>query len=143
MIGKTEQHVPRQHGSRCLARRELIVRKLADCKSMNLIYQLQCTECNFFYIGETRHSLSDCMNGHHFTTTVSNPDLPVAITPNPTRSLSRNAGLLVSYTNSQTPPLTAFASNLKQHINSSSNHVTPLISTSVNPPLPPSLHRHL
>ena len=48
-------------------------------KSMNLIYQLQCTECNAFYMGETRRSLSDCMNGHRFTTTVSNPDLPVAI----------------------------------------------------------------
>ena len=33
----------------------------------------------FFYIGETRRSLSDHMNGHSFTTTVSNPDLPVAI----------------------------------------------------------------
>ena len=51
----------------------------ADCKSMNLIYQLQCTECNAFYIGETRRSLSDRMNEHRFTTTVSNPDLPVAI----------------------------------------------------------------
>ena len=38
-----------------------------------------CSECNAFYIGETRRSLSDCMNGHRFTTTVSNPDLPVAI----------------------------------------------------------------
>ena len=51
----------------------------ADCKSMNLIYQLECTECNAFYIGETPCSLSDHMNGHRFTTTVSNPDLPVAI----------------------------------------------------------------
>ena len=32
-----------------------------------------------FYIGETRRSLSDCMNGHSFTTTVSNSDLLVAI----------------------------------------------------------------
>ena len=47
----------------------------ADCKFMNLIYQLQCTECNAFYIGETCHSLSDCVNGHQFTTTVSNPDM--------------------------------------------------------------------
>ena len=38
-----------------------------------------CTECNAFYIGETCHSLYDHMNGHWFTTTVSNPDLPVAI----------------------------------------------------------------
>ena len=50
-----------------------------NCKSMNLIYQLQCTECNAFYIGETRRSISHHMNGHRFTTTVSNPDLPVAI----------------------------------------------------------------
>ena len=51
----------------------------ADCKSMDLIYQLQCNVCNAFYIGETRRSLSDRMNGHRFTTTVSNSDLPVAI----------------------------------------------------------------
>ena len=35
--------------------------------------------CNAFYIGETRHSLPDCMNGHCFTTTILNPDLSVAI----------------------------------------------------------------
>ena len=51
----------------------------AYCKSMNLIYRLQCTECNAFYIGETCRFLSDRMNGHRFTRTVSNPDLPVAI----------------------------------------------------------------
>ena len=46
---------------------------------MDLIYKLQCTECNAFYTGEAHHSLSDHMNGHWFTTTVSSPDLPVAI----------------------------------------------------------------
>ena len=46
---------------------------------INLIYHLKCTECSAFYIGETHRSLSDCMNGHRFTTMVSNPDLPVAI----------------------------------------------------------------
>ena len=51
----------------------------ADCKSINLIYHLKCTECNAFYIGDTHRSLSDCMNGHWFTTAVSNPDLRVAI----------------------------------------------------------------
>ena len=51
----------------------------ADCKSMNLIYQLQCTECNAFYIAETRCSLLDCTKCHQFTTTVLNPHLPVAI----------------------------------------------------------------
>ena len=51
----------------------------ADFKSMNLIYQLQCNACEAFYIGETRRSLSDCMNGHRFTTTVPNSNLPIAI----------------------------------------------------------------
>ena len=51
----------------------------ADCKSMNLTYQLRCTECNAFYIGEIRSSLPNRMNGHSFITTVSNSDLPVAI----------------------------------------------------------------
>ena len=51
----------------------------AKCKVMNLIYQLQCTECNAFYIEETHRSLSDRMNRHWFTNTVLNPDLPVAI----------------------------------------------------------------
>ena len=51
----------------------------ADCKSMNLIYQFQCNVSSAFYIGETRRSLSDRMNGHRFTTTVTNPDLPIAI----------------------------------------------------------------
>ena len=58
----------------------------------------------------------------------------LTFTHNPTSSLSKNAGLLVPYTNCQTPPQTTFATNLKQHTNSSSNHVTPLDSTSVNPP---------
>ena len=105
----------------------------ADCKSMNLIYQLQCTERNAFYIGETRRSLSDHMNGHRFTTTVLNPDLPVAIHTQSTRSLSKNAGLTVSYTNYLTPPQTTSAANLKLHNNSSSNPNTPPVSTSINP----------
>ena len=76
------------------------------------------------------------MKGHHFTSTVSNPDLPAAChSHNPTRSLSRNAGLLVSYTNCQTPLLTTFATNLKQHTNLSSNRVRPPDSSSVNPSL--------
>ena len=51
----------------------------ADWKSSNLIYQLQCTECDAFYIGETCHSLSDSINGLFFTITVMNPDQSVAI----------------------------------------------------------------
>ena len=60
-------------------------------------------------------------------------------THNPTRSLSRNADLLMSYTNCQTPRLTTFVASLKQHTNLSSNHITPLVSTTVNPPL---FHTH-
>ena len=46
---------------------------------MNLIYQLQCTECNAFYIGVIHLSFSDHMIDLLFTITVSNPDLSVAI----------------------------------------------------------------
>ena len=52
----------------------------------------------------------------------------------PTRTLSRNAGLLVSYTNYLTPPQTTSAANFKLHTNSSSNPDTPPVTTSVNPP---------
>ena len=52
---------------------------LADYKFMNLIYQLQCKECSALYIGEIHRSHSNHMNGHCFITTVSNPDLPIAI----------------------------------------------------------------
>ena len=40
---------------------------LADCKSSNLVYQLQCMKCNDFYVGETGQMLSKHMNGHQFT----------------------------------------------------------------------------
>ena len=55
-------------------------------------------------------------------------------TLNLTRSLSRNAGLLVSCTNYLIPPQTTSAINLKLHTNLSSNPDTPPVSTSVNPP---------
>ena len=55
-------------------------------------------------------------------------------TLSPIRSLSRNAGLLVSYTNYLTPPQTTFAASLKQHTNLSFNHVTPPVSTPSYPP---------
>ena len=44
---------------------------------------------------------------------------------NPTRSLLRIAGLLLSYSSFLTPPLTTFAANLKLHTNLSPNHVMP------------------
>ena len=54
-------------------------------------------------------------------------------TLNLTRSLSRNAGLLVSNTNYLAPPQTTSAANFKLHTNLSSNPDTPPVSTSVNP----------
>ena len=65
-------------------------------------------------------------------------------TLSPTRSLSRNAGLLVSYTNYLTQPQTTYTASLKQHTNLSSNHDTTPVSIPVNPPhIPPSPRRHL
>ena len=55
-------------------------------------------------------------------------------TLSPTKSLSRNAGLLVSYTNYLTPPQTTSAISLKLHTNLSSNHDTTPVSISINPP---------
>ena len=55
-------------------------------------------------------------------------------TLNPTRSLSRNAGLSVSYINYLTPLQITSAVNLKLHTNLSSNPDTPLVSTSIKPP---------
>ena len=55
-------------------------------------------------------------------------------TLNPTRSLSRNAGLSVWYTNYLTPPQTTSAANLKLHTNLSSNPDTSPVSKSFNPP---------
>ena len=55
-------------------------------------------------------------------------------TLNPTRSLSRNVGLLALYTNYLTPPQTTSAANLKLHTNLSTNPDTPTVSTSINPP---------
>ena len=52
----------------------------------------------------------------------------------PTRSLSRNTGLLVLYTNYLTPPQTTSAVSLKLHTNLSSNYDTTPVSISVNPP---------
>ena len=52
---------------------------LANCKSSNLVYQLQCKKCEAFYIVETGQMLSKRVNGHFSTYTVTNSDLPVPI----------------------------------------------------------------
>ena len=70
-----------------------------------------------FYIGETGQLLSKRVNGHCSTCTVVNSDLPVPIYTHPTSSLSRNAGPFALFINSQIPPLTTSAANMKRHIN--------------------------
>ena len=55
-------------------------------------------------------------------------------TLNTTRFLSRNAGLLVSYTNYLTPPQTTSVASLKLHTNLASIPDTTPVSASVNPP---------
>ena len=104
---------------------------------MNLIYHLKCTERNAFYIGETHRSLSDHMNGHRSPPRYRTPTCQLLSTLSSTRSFSRNAGLLVSYTNYLTPPHTTSAVSLKLHTNLSSNQDTIPVSISVNPPPPP------
>jgi hypothetical protein len=52
----------------------------ATYSSSNLIYLLTCTQCDSFYVDETKNSLSTKMNGHRSST--NSPDdllLPVAI----------------------------------------------------------------
>ena len=106
----------------------------ADCKSMNLIYHLKCTECNVFYIGETRRSLSDRMNGHWFTTMASNPDLPVAIhTQSHQVPFQKCWSVSVIHKLPDSTP-DHICRQLKLHTNLSYNHDTTLISISVNPP---------
>ena len=110
----------------------------------DVVWQLQCTECNAFYIGEIYHSLPDRMNGHRFPTTVRTQTYQLLSKLNSTRSLSRDIGLLVSYTNYLTPPQTISTANLKLHTNLSYNHDTTLVSISVKPPhIPSSPRRHL
>ena len=75
--------------------------------------------------------------------TVSPPQYRIQIcqlpfTHNPTRYPTKISGLLVSYTNCKILPLTTFATNLKQHTNSSSNHITPRSQH----PLTPLFHPH-
>ena len=89
---------------------------------------------NAFYNGETHRSLSDHINGPRFTTRCRTQTYQLLSTLNSTRSLSKNAGLSVSYTNYQTPPQTTSAPNLKLYTNLPSNPDTPPVSTSVNPP---------
>ena len=66
------------------------------------------------------------------TCTVVNSDWPVPIHTQPISSLSRNAGLSVSFRNSWMPHTTMSAANLKWHINLYFNPVCLQVSTSGN-----------
>ena len=58
-------------------------------------------------------------------------------TPNPTSSVSRNAGLSMLFTNSQIPHPTTSAANMKWHINWFWNPANSQVSTSDNVTGPP------
>ena len=78
-----------------------LVRPMADCKSMNLIYQLLCTECNTFFW----RNPSLPFRSYEWTPVHHNGIEPSChLQNNPTRSLSKNAGLSVSYTNTGLHP---------------------------------------
>ena len=96
----------------------------------------KCTECNAFYILETHRSLSDCMNGHRFTTMVSNPDLPVAIhTQSRLIPFQECWSVTVIHKLPDSTPDTS-AANLKLHTNLSSYPDTPRL----NIRYPPTFH---
>ena len=72
-------HHPTNSSTSCCTNLTYPITTFADCKSMILIYQLQCTKCNAFYIGETHRSLSYRMNVHRFTTQIC--QLPFTTNP--------------------------------------------------------------
>ena len=86
---------------------------------MNLIYQLQCTECNAFYIGETCHSLSDRMNGHRSPPWYRTQTYQLSSTHNPTRIQECWSVSVIHKLPDSTQ--TTSATNLKLHTNLSSN----------------------
>ena len=51
----------------------------AICSSSNFIYFFSFTQCDAFYVGETKNSLSTRMNGHWFSFNKSN-NLPLPVT---------------------------------------------------------------
>ena len=68
-----------------------LIISFADCKSSSLVYQLQCTKRNAFYIKATGQKLSKCMNGHWSICAIvnSDPKVPIGI-----KSLFRKASLV-------------------------------------------------
>jgi hypothetical protein len=81
-------HIPTQSFSSPKTNLIYPITILADCKSSNLVYQLQCKKYNAFFIGENGQMLSKCLNGHQSTCIVVNFDLPDPPTPSSITSLS-------------------------------------------------------
>ena len=73
------------------------------------------------------------MNGHHFNTTVSNPDLPVVIHTQSHQIPFQECWYVSVIYKLPNSNLTTFTASLKQRTNSSYNHVTPLDSTYIKP----------
>ena len=55
----------------------------ATCSSSNLIYLLTCTQCDSFYVGETRNGLSARMNGQQSRRLAPSSGNPHQISPSP------------------------------------------------------------
>ena len=50
----------------------------ATCSSSNLIYHLTCIQCDSFYVGETKNSLSTRMSGHR-SSSINPNNLPLLV----------------------------------------------------------------
>ena len=70
----SHNYIPLTSVTRPVTNTTFPIQILATCSSSNLIYLLTCTQCNAFYIGETRNSLSTWMNIHQFS--AKNTDTP-------------------------------------------------------------------
>ena len=81
-----------------------------------IIYLLRCTQCDVFYVGETKNSLSTRMNGHRSTSLTSSSRSPHQISPflfnsswNVLVPLKLTATIINSSIDSFCPQDTAFA----------------------------------
>nr|CAD7259725.1 unnamed protein product [Timema shepardi] len=72
-------YLPATHFNSKVTKLEYKISGYYNCKTNNLIYQLQCKSCDAEYIGLTTGSLRQRMNNHCFDTNHKDPDKPVPI----------------------------------------------------------------